>query len=155
MLNWAVEQDYLSRNPVANMKKPKRNRRDIFYNVEQWEKICSHATGSFADFLDFLYATGCRPKEARSIEARHLHDDLVIFPADESKGEREPRVIFLVAEVKSLLDRLALEHPEGTLFRNSKGNAWTKDAIKCRLTRISGLLSSACRLAQVDVDPCA
>lgn len=137
MLNWAVEQEYLHRNPIAGMKKPKRKRRDIYYTTQQWKKICEHANGPLIDLLDFLYVTGCRPLEARSIEAHHLHDDLVIFPADESKGEIEPRVIYLVAEAKAILVRLAEKHRVGPLFRNSRGRPWTKDSIKCRLTRIS------------------
>jgi len=137
MLNWAVEQDYIQRNPIKGMPKPKRKRRDVFYTPSQWKAIRSHATGPLIDLLDFLYLTGCRPKEARSVEAHHLHGDLVIFPADESKGEVDARVIYLTDEAKVIVDRLAEEHPKGPLFRNSLGNPWTKDAIKCRLTRIS------------------
>ena len=137
MLNWAVEQEYLDRNPIKGMKKPKRQRRDVFYTPEQWEQIRQHTQEPLTSLLDFLYLTGCRPIEARSIEARHLHDDLVIFPADESKGEREPRVLVLAPEAKAILAHLARTHPQEVLFRNSRGNPWTKDAIKCRLTRIS------------------
>ena len=35
------------------------------------------ANGPLLDLLDFLYMTGCRPQEARTIEARHINDDLV------------------------------------------------------------------------------
>ena len=137
MLNWSVEQDYISVNPVRGMKRPKRKRRDVFYTEEQWKLIRSCANGSLVDLLDFLYLTGCRPQEARKIEARHIKNDLVIFPTDESKGELNPRVIYLVSEAKAILDRLAKAWPSGVVFRNSKGTAWTKDSIKCRLTRIS------------------
>ena len=137
MLNWAVEQEYIGRNPVKGMKKPSRKRRDVFYTPEQWAQIRQHAKGPLVDLLDFLYLTGCRPIEARLIEARHLHGDLVIFPADESKGEREPRVIYLAPQAKAILDLLRKLHPTGVLFRNSHDRPWTKDAIKCRLTRIS------------------
>jgi integrase len=89
------------------------------------------------DLLDFLYMTGCRPQEARTIEARHVKDDLVIFPADESKGEREPRVIYMIPEAKAIVDWLAKENPSGVVCRNSKGTPWTKDTINRRLTRIS------------------
>ena len=98
MLNWTVEQEYIHRNPIKGMKKTKRKRRDVFYTPEQWSQIRQHAKEPFTSLLDFLYLTGCRPLEARSIEARHLHDDLVIFPADESKGEHEPRVIYLMGD---------------------------------------------------------
>lgn len=100
MFNWAVEQEYLARNPIQGMKKPRRKRRDVFYTAEQREAIRRHAKEPLASFLDFLFLTGCRPLEARTLEARHLHEDLVIFPSDESKGEREPRVTFLVPDAK-------------------------------------------------------
>ena len=136
MLNWAVEQDYLSRNPIKGLKKPRRERRDVFYTEDQWKRIRKQAQQPFLDLLDFLHLTGCRPVEARSIEARHLHGDLVIFPADESKGEREPRVIYLVPQAKKILDRLLKKHSSGILFRNSQGKPWTKNAIVLRMRRI-------------------
>lgn len=137
MLNWGVEQEYLSRNPVKGMKKPRASRRDVYYTTDQWDLVREHAKGPLIALLDFLTLTGCRPLEARTVEARHIHDDLVIFPADESKGQLEPRVIYLVPEAKAILAALAKEHPQGPLFRNALGRPWTKDAIKCRLNRIS------------------
>lgn len=137
LLNWSVEQDYISVNPVRGMKRPKRQRRDIFYTRDQWQQIMSYANGPLVDLLDFLYMTGCRPQEARKIEARHINDDLVIFPVDESKGELEARVIYMIPEAKAIVERLAKENPTGVVFRNSKGTPWTKNSIKCRLTRIS------------------
>ncbi|TWT39524.1 integrase core domain-containing protein [Blastopirellula retiformator] len=137
MLNWSVEQEYLPRNPIAGMKKPRRKRRDVFYTAQQWKQIRENTSGPLVELLDFLYLTGCRPLEARSIEARQLHGDLVIFPADESKGKHEPRVIYLVPDAKAILDRLAKDRPAGALFRNQRGRPWTKDSIKCKLTRVS------------------
>ena len=137
MLNWSVEYEYLDRNPIKGMKKPRAKRRDVFYTPEQWKQIRESTEEPLTSFLDFLYLTGCRPIEARTIEARHLHEDLVIFPAEESKGENEPRVIYLAPEAKKILDGLAKERPEGILFRNSDGIPWTKDSIKCRLARVS------------------
>ncbi|KLU04617.1 phage-like integrase [Rhodopirellula islandica] len=136
-LNWAVEQGYLLRNPIAGMRKPKKKRRDVFYTHEQWQQIREHAKAPFDDLLDFLYCTGCRPIEARTIEARFILDDMVIFPTDQSKGETEPRVIYLVPKAAEILARLATKHPTGHVFRNSKDRSWTKDSIKCRLDRIS------------------
>lgn len=137
MLNWAVENDYLDRNPINKMKKPRRKRRDIFYTTEQWETIKSHARGPLIPFLDFLYCTGCRPIEARTVEARHVHGDLIIFPADESKGETNPRVIYLAPQAKELIDQQIKKNPKGPLFLNSQAQPWKKNAIKCRLRRIS------------------
>ena len=137
MLNWAVEQEHLDRNPIQGIRKPKRRRRDVFYTPQQWALIREQANGPLVELLDFLHVTGCRPIEARTIEARHVHGDLVIFPAAESKGEAEPRVIYLTPEARSILQPLIDERPTGPLFRNSRGAPWTKDAVRCRLRKIS------------------
>ena len=134
LLNWAVEQSYLEHNPIRGLQKPTRRPRDIVYTDEQWRKIQEHATGPFLDVLDFLWSTGCRPKELRTLEARHIHDGIVLFPGDEAKG-RKPRVIYLTDRSKAILDRHMRD--DGPLFRNSKGFPWTKDAIVQRCQRIS------------------
>ena len=69
--------------------------------------------------------------------ANHVHDSLIIFPADQSKGETDSRVIHLIPEVKALIEKQVKLYPIGSLFRNSKGVEWSKDSLKCRLTRIS------------------
>lgn len=137
MLNWSVDQGYLSANPIPRVKKPKAKRREVVYTPEQWKLIRSHAIGPLIPLLDFLWLTGCRPKEARTLEARHVHDDLVIFPPDESKGETDSRVLFLTPKSLAIILPLVKKRPTGPLFLNSRGNPWTKDSIKCRLSRIS------------------
>ncbi|MEM9657283.1 MAG: integrase, partial [Planctomycetota bacterium] len=59
MLNWAAEQEYLPKNPILGMKKPRRSRRDIFYTPEQWQLIREHSSEPLTSLLDFLYLTGC------------------------------------------------------------------------------------------------
>ncbi len=137
MLNWAVEQQYIAFSPVAKIAKPRRRRREVVYTPAQWKAVQEAASGSLTDLLNFLWLTGCRPREARILTANHIHDDLVIFPPDESKGETDARVIYLIPEAKTLLTTLSSQYPEGPIFRNSRGLPWTKDSIKCRLTRIS------------------
>ncbi|QDV81395.1 tyrosine-type recombinase/integrase [Stieleria magnilauensis] len=137
MINWAVDEGYLHRTPIPKVKKPRRRRRDVVYTDAQWKEITIHARGPVLDLLNFLYLTGCRPIEARTLEAKHIHDDLIIFPADESKGETDPRVVFLTPEAKAIVDRLANADRQGPVFRNNRGNPWTKNAIKCAMTRIT------------------
>ncbi|KAA5540096.1 site-specific integrase [Roseiconus nitratireducens] len=137
MFNWAIEKEYFDYNPIANIKKPRRRRREIVYTPGQWQEIRKHATGPLVPLLDFLWLTGCRPLEARALERRHVHDHLIIFPPDESKGETDSRVIFITDTVRRILLPLLENGKSGPLFRNSKGRPWTKDAIKCRLNRIS------------------
>lgn len=137
VINWAIEQGYINSSPLRKMKKPKRTRREVHYTDEQWALIKSHIkTRQFADFLDFIWATGCRPKEARNLEARHVDmtNDFILIPAAEAKGGI-PRVIYMTPESKQVLQRVWKD--SGKLFVNARGNAWTRDAIKCHLTRVS------------------
>jgi len=60
-----------------------------------------------------------------------------VFPADESKGQREPRVVQLTDRAFEICQRLALKHPEGPLFRNSEGRPWTRYSLHCRFSRLS------------------
>ena len=142
MFNWAIEQEYLDASPITRVTKPKRKRREIVYTPDQWVAIKSHAKGAVIPLLDFLWSTGCRPKEARTLEARHVHNDLVIFPPDESKGETDSRVIFMTPEANAIIEPL-LEN-RSVLFKNSRGVAWTKDATRSAMCphqykgRISG-----------------
>lgn len=135
LLNWAIEEGYLQVSPIPKVKKPRRRRREIVYTSEQFHEVRTHTNEQMRDLLDFLWWTGCRPQEARAIEQRHVHDDLVIFPADESKGERDSRVIILVPKAQEILTKYARK--AGPLLRNSRGNPWTKDCIKCTLNRVS------------------
>lgn len=135
MFNWAVEHSHLTANPIATLKKPKQRRRDVVYTPEQYREIRSFAKGPLGDLLDFMSLTGCRPQEARILEARHVHDDVVIFPADEAKGETS-RVLFLTNEALEIVKRLTKKNPTGAIFRNSRGIPWTKESVRCRLTRI-------------------
>ena len=141
MFNWAIEQEHLESTPLEGIKKPPRKRRDIVYTSEQWKEIRRHATEPFLSLIDFLWSTGCRPKEARTLEARHIHGDTLIFPGDEAKGEMA-RVIFLISQAKEILDAHMRE--SGPLFLNARGKPWTKDSIKCRLTRISQKVGFRC-----------
>ena len=137
-LNWAVEQGYIPRSPITKIIKPKKKRREVFYSPEQWELIRSQVKDCFGDYIDFLWATGCRPKEARELEARHvdLQNNIVLMPSSESKGEIA-RVLFLTPESQSILQKLVEAYPTGRLFRNTRGSAWTKESVRCRMMRIS------------------
>ena len=94
MINWAIEEGYLNASPIPKVKKPRRRRREVHYTQEQFDQIIAASQGPLVDLLNFLWWTG-RPKEARTIEARHVHEDMIVFPADESKGEVQARICLL------------------------------------------------------------
>lgn len=138
--NWAVGKRYLKVNNVAVVPdKPRRKRRETVISPEDWTKLLSHvADQAFRDLLEFMHATGCRPLEARSMEAKHidLRAGLVIFPRSQAKGERHERVIYLTESASAICQRRLSLWPDGPIMRNTQGRPWTKNSINCRFRRL-------------------
>ena len=147
VFNWAMEEGHIEKSPLPRIKKPPRKRREVYYTHQQRGQILDHISDvQFRDLLDFLWSSGCRPQEARMLEASHvnLNEQICIFPPSQAKGETHERVIFLSEEALMIVERLVQQHPTGPIFRNTSGRAWTKDAIKCRFTRISKKVGFRC-----------
>ncbi|MEM8669443.1 MAG: tyrosine-type recombinase/integrase [Planctomycetota bacterium] len=138
--NWAVGKKYLKTNNVALVPdKPRRRRRETVLTNEQWTELLGQIRDQqFRDLLSFMWEVGCRPLEARTMEAKHIDLDagLVIFPPSESKGERHERVIYLTDTALRICRRLCEKWPQGPIMRNTRGRAWTKDSINCRFWRL-------------------
>jgi integrase len=138
--NWAVERKHLTRNPVNKVPdKPKRKRREVVFSDEDWKELRGYVKDqSFGDLLDFMHETGCRPIEARTMEAKHvdLQNGIVMLWPSEAKGERTERVIFLTDKAEEICRRLMKEHPTGPLILNTQGRPFTKNSVNCRFQRL-------------------
>lgn len=136
--NWACDEEYIKVSPLRKVKRGKSNRRQLVVTAEQWQSILDNASdAAFRDFLLFIRETGCRPQEARLLEARHYDraTGILYIPPEEAKGG-VPRPIYPTPAATELIERLAKANPEGALFRDSRGKAWTKNAIVCRFRRL-------------------
>ncbi|HTQ39923.1 MAG TPA: tyrosine-type recombinase/integrase [Pirellulales bacterium] len=126
----AVDEGYIPYSPVAKCKQPRPQPREVYITPEQWQTIIeSMKPGPFQDAILFLRQTGCRPFELRQIEASNIDGKHIVFAAKKSKGKRYRRVIPLTAKAFEIVQRLAAEHPTGTIFRNQKGRPWTHPAM--------------------------
>ncbi len=138
--NWAAKIGHLEASPIRTIEKPEAQRRESYIRPDTWRKIRDHyaAADPFRDIITFCWETGCRPQEAKRIEARHvdLRGQCVVFPKEEAKGKRRPRIIHLTDEAAFIVSRLVRKHPHGVLFRNEDGHAWTAQAMACRFTRL-------------------
>jgi len=127
-------------NPIEGIRLPTPEARNTYLSSNQWAKVVAVLEKSdvcLLDLLTVLRETGCRPREARQAEARHLDGHRLVFPQVESKGRRKTRVVKLTDTASAIVQRLALKYPEGVLFRNKKGNPWTHSALAYRLWRLS------------------
>jgi integrase len=140
-LSWAVDQGYIEASPIARMKKPEPAIRQEFIPANLWNDVLESATDQeFKDYLTVMLSAGARPQEIRQIEARHLDGKRLVFEIKESKGKRRNRIIWLPEDAFEIITRLARQYPEGKLFRNRKGAAWTRYTVRNRFRRLKKLL---------------
>lgn len=141
VFNWAEEMGYGEGNPIRRLKKPPAERRKSYAKPEGVEIFLNAVAPNdpFRDLLIFAWSCGCRPQEARHIESRHV--DLgamkIMFPAKESKGKRHERRILINKTTLPIIEKLLEKYPEGKLFRNTRGDAWTKYSLCNRMHRLS------------------
>jgi len=132
---WAEEQGYIDRSPITHMKKPRAGRREIVVTEAEVKALLAATRDQeFRDLVSFSWHTGARAAESLALEARHgdLTHNRIVFPVEEEKMERAPRVIYLNDAAMEIVKRLVEKYPEGKLFRNTDGVPWTPDAANCR-----------------------
>lgn len=138
---WAVRAGQIDRDPLAGLDKPRRRaRREEIPTPEAIEKAFDAAVEPrLVDLLTFLFETGCRPKEARVLEASHLDPAEGVAILAEHKTSRKTgksRVVYLSARAAEIAGRLAAEYPEGPIFRNARGRPWTHGALGQAVRRL-------------------
>jgi len=142
--NWGMEQGYVESNPIARMKKASPKRRDIYMTPADYDKIMTLLKPSdpFKDLFQFVWFSGCRPQEARHIEARHieLEKERIVFPVEESKGKKAKRIIYVQGVALEIITRLLEKNKDGKIFRNTRDDAWTKYSICNRFSRLSKVM---------------
>lgn len=139
VFNWAVEDERIEVSPIRSLKKPATEHRELTITSEDFANILLKLRkDAFRDILTFIWLTGCRPQEARTIEAKWIkHDErIIVFPVKKSKGKKRARVIHLTDEAYAILAKWALKSPEGPVFRNRLKSPWTANAFACRFYRL-------------------
>jgi integrase len=173
-LQWSEDEQIIeTRSPLAKAKLPEPERRELTIDETQWRQLlhllenrCGNNFDDFRDFLIVIWETGCRPHEARIVEARYFERARRCwrFPTKVSKGKKRQRVVYLTDEALAITERRALKHPEGPIFRQRNGRPWDKNAVRCKFRRLKNRLeledlcsytlrhSFATRMLQAGVD---
>ena len=133
-LKWAKRQGYIQDNPIADLEVPAADHKEVVVTQEEFERFLGFIRNEpFEDLVTVTWETGCRPQESLRVEARHmdLENQRWVFRKSESKMKRLTRVVYLTDTAFSITRRLALAHPEGPLFRNTKKEPWTTESANC------------------------
>ncbi len=138
-LNWAARMGYIDTNPVRYMEKPPQGRREqIISFIEYQQMLDATSEESFRDLLTTCWEVGPRPQEICTVQAEYYdqNSNRWIFPTQQSKGKKSQRVVYLTDTATAICERLCARWPKGAIYRNSEGNPWTSDAIRCGFKRL-------------------
>jgi integrase len=147
--SWAVQQGMITRNIINGparqslgiRRKGASRGRDYVLLPGEHGKLIGVAKPYFADLLEFLHGTGCRPGEAYHATAKN-YDRVraaIVFRHDAeppdyvhktARRTGKDRVIFLTDELRAMVERLLLKYPTGPLFRNRDGRPWTDASLR-------------------------
>jgi len=141
VFRWALRQGVIDRDPLAAMPRPKRHpKRDAIPSPEDVSRaMAAVLSAGLRDLLTFMYATGCRPKEARTLRAEHIKRDQGVAVLTEHKTAHKTgraRVIYLPTVAAEIAYRLADQNPEGPVFVNARGEPWTGNALGLAVRRL-------------------
>lgn len=135
--NWAVNEELIDRNPLGRVKKPAREARESAVSAAEYARVIEAVSSPhFRTLIELSWETGARVQELRKIEACHFDGAKIVFPPKQAKGKKYHRVIYLTPRAREIIERLAVERPEGAIVVNSDGNPWTKDSINCAFCRL-------------------
>jgi integrase len=136
---WAKRVGHLEANPIVDCPRPTPNRREAIPTAEQTAAIvASGQDAAWRDLMTALVGTGCRPGEVFGLTAADVDLAGATWTVENKtrRKTREPtRTVHLTPAMVELSRRLAERHPEGPIFRNSRGRPWTRNALACRFGR--------------------
>jgi integrase len=139
-LNWAVGEGLVPDNPLKTVRKPQAQRRERILSEDEHHLILDSIKDlAFREFLLALRETGCRPAEIRKVAKEHvdLTNGLWVFHKHKTRGKTgKPRVIYLTPTMIDLTRELLARNPDGPLFRNMRGRAWSGNAIRIRFRNL-------------------
>ncbi|NQV26375.1 MAG: tyrosine-type recombinase/integrase [Rhodopirellula sp.] len=138
-VRWAKLQGIVDSDPIAELEVPSADRKEVVVSEDEYTQILtSIRDAGLKDLVEVTWQTGCRPQESLRVEARHVDvkRQRWVFPTTESKGRKQPRIVYLNDSAFEITMRLVQRNPTGRLFRNSKDEPWTKDSVGCAFTRI-------------------
>lgn len=143
LFRWAREAGYCDLNALAGYENPYPAPKRVRGMTDaEFTALVDYAKDlEFKQIMMFLRETGCRPGEARVATAAHLIEDkpVIVLPPELHKTGRRTgknRIIYLSAAIEPMVRALAIRHPTGTLFRNSRnGGMWGHAALHARVRK--------------------
>lgn len=146
-LNFVASEGLAPDNPLRLVRKPRALRRETILSSDDRKRIMAAIRDrAFKMFVFALSQTGARPSEIRTVTAAECDLNLGIWVFRKHKTVHHtgrPRIVYLTPPMIKLCRRLVREHPEGPLFRNTRGELFSRNSIICRFSRLREKLGLA------------
>lgn len=155
---WAVhEAELFKRNPFAKVRAPGRNQRKRILTPAELVRFLREAKRTARRYLLALRELAARPQEVRALRWCDLVSENPAVPVDDAlkigkavfvlhdfkdrarrRDPDAPRVLLVTPRLGRLLLRLRAAGVQtgDVVFRNSRGMAWTKNAVRCLMRRL-------------------
>lgn len=136
---WCKDEGLIGDDPLGKMRIPTpRRRREVMTNEQADRLRQAIVSARFLDIFDVLRETGCRPADARRVEAAMIDFEAMTWtlPDHKTAGHtQEPKTVYMTPRAAVICRRLAAEFPEGPIFRNEHGKPWTMHVLAGQFRR--------------------
>jgi integrase len=132
---WACMSGWLEVNPIALARAPGKQVRPPAEPGAVEAVLAKSLPKAVDEVLRFLAATGCRPAEARRLEAYTIDFKSATCIVHGKTGER---LVVLPKGILGLLRARCKRYASGPIFRSVRGNPWTMNALYEAIYRASG-----------------
>ncbi len=136
MMNWAAKERRIKCNPFDGAEPfPEAERRPCLPD-ENLHELCAATALCFSHALRFLRAAGCRFSDMAKLTKPMIIRDQGIAILGEHKTRaktKRAKIIPIPEEAMKIIDSVP---GEGLIFKNSRGQPWTRRAFGSRLRRL-------------------
>ena len=138
--SWGEQQGLIAANPIRKLKVPAGRSRERFLSAGERQEILAAVNDpAFRNFLIAVQESGCRPSEVARVTGEQVDLELGIWTFAKHKTAKKTksvRTVYLSPVLFELTKKLMDQNPSGPLFRNARGQAFTRNAIVCRFRRL-------------------
>jgi integrase len=138
-LAWAKRVGHIGSNPLEALSSGHNKIREAIPTEEQVAALLATVSGPMRDVVYALVESGCRPGELRTLTAAKVDLGAGVWRVlNKTRGKTglTYRSVYLTEGLIELSRRLIEQWPEGPIFRNMKGRAWTATGLPGRLGEI-------------------
>jgi integrase len=134
--NHCVKRKKIKENPIHGIEKPRWERRKTIISTDDQAAIYDASKGAFRAILTALRETGARPSELCRSQVGDYKDGMIVLTEHKEDEHVEHRIIHLPPALRLEVEALIEDRDEGSIWRNTQGEAWTPDTIYCRFKRL-------------------